>query len=864
MRKQNNKGFFRSPEIWIITALAFFSHIISGEAQTILTGGDIAFTGYISGLAADTISFIVLREEGIGATTPVLFTDNGWLASGNGREGEGILEWKADRLFKYGEQVKLWAGSSIAGVNKGTVRRISGNFDLSASGDQLFAFQGSWPASAVLIAGIHYNRTTATTDAGWDVGAASSSNTSVFPSGLCSGCGVWIRNTEKPVTEKTVSAYYKGEYNASPAAFRALLSNSDNWENTFTNTSTGNPAWSIPPVIFSPGSPGGEDPGSADTSIPRIIAVATVMPEGKYGIGDEVNITLYFSKVVIVNVTEGLPTLELNVGNGGSKASYAGGSCSSAITFLYKVQSGDTTSALDYVSGAALQLNKGSMQGINAVDVSLELPSPESGNSLAALKRIMVDARPPLIVQGQHFVVDRAAANGVVIGKVKATDEGPAGELLDWKIIQGNIGEVFSIHQQTGEIAVANRGQLEMEASELSLMLTVSDGVNISSPAEVNISLSEKKQDTIHFNPVHLYENQPAGTLAGSLKLASGSLPDSCNLVTGNGDTHNHLFYIQNRDLFTNEPLDYESQSEYLIRVRVNSGLRFYDTSLVVTLLDINEAPTINPVPDQNVCAGEAFAGIVLSGITAGPEAEQCVTVSASADKTDFFSQLLVLQNTDGNFVLRYKVKSGVTGSATVTILVKDTGGKTNGGIDSVESKFTVTAAIPVSLTIVANGHTALANGESVVLSAAGNLQEGAYQWYLNEQAINGATESSYKVSSAYPGVYYCRFQSGNCSSASNSILVTGADDLNAIVVYPNPAKNQAFISFSGYTGQYVHLLVYNSAGVEMQRKRIWHAVSGQKDEIDITGYAAGIYIVELISEKKEKLGHVSLIIVYQ
>jgi hypothetical protein len=841
--------------IFVFISGSFITYLTPVKAQTNLTGGEIAFTGYITGTAVDSISFIVLRDGGISATTTIQFTDNGWVAGSAGRTGEGVIEWKADRMFPYGEQVKIWAGGTTFGADKGTLKKVSGNFDLSAGGDQLFAFQGIWPNPTVFIAGFHYNRTGSTTEAGWDVGVTPSGSASVYPPALCAGCGVWVRATAAAVSEKTVSAYYKGGYDVSPATFRVMLGSNENWESSFTSSVSGSPSWALPPVILMTGNSGGTN--VTDTAVPHIIAVTTTMPGGLYKKGDEVNVCLYFNKAVIVNATGGVPSLQLNVGNTTSKALYVAGSCSGAVTFIYQVQAGDTSSALDYASAAAIQLNNGTIQGSDARNANLMLPSPGGGASLTANKRIQVDARPPVITPFQSFTIDRFAATGTVVGRALATDEGPAGAAFhNWKILQGNAGGAFAINNETGEIAVANQQEIAEATPGYALILTVSDGINTSVPTEINILLSELAADTVLFEPIIFYENQPAATVAGYLSITSGKTPVAYSLVTGNGDKDNPLFSISGNELRTVGPLNYEVQQEYHVRVRASIQSRSFDTTLVIELLNINEAPTIDEVQNQVICNNNNMQQLSLTGITGGPEAEQCVTVSATTNKEELFAQLIVIRETDGTTFLRYRIKEGMSGDAIVTITVKDTGGKANGGVDSTSYSFTVMANAGAAITIHADGHTNLAAGETVLLTATADGVTGSFQWYLNDVMVSGAQVATYRVDVSHAGAYHCQFTGiGGCSSKSNIVLVTKAEEAITILAYPNPARGKINLTFSGFLERYVYVTIYNSVGVEMQRKRIWHASANQRDELDITGYPAGVYIIELISDKNEKIG---------
>jgi hypothetical protein len=59
---------------------------------TVLTVGDIAIVQYNSS-TRDTFTFVFLRDVEIGTT--VNFTDNGWLAAGGFRPGEGTVTYTA-------------------------------------------------------------------------------------------------------------------------------------------------------------------------------------------------------------------------------------------------------------------------------------------------------------------------------------------------------------------------------------------------------------------------------------------------------------------------------------------------------------------------------------------------------------------------------------------------------------------------------------------------------------------------------------------------------------------------------------------------------------------------------------------------
>jgi hypothetical protein len=74
---------------------------------------------------------------------------------------------------------------------------------------------------------------------------------------------------------------------------------------------------------------------------------------------------------------------------------YASGGGTSALTFTYTVQAGDTSSDLDYVSTTSLALNGGTIKDLAANNAVLTLPAPGAAGSLGANKAIVIDTAAP-------------------------------------------------------------------------------------------------------------------------------------------------------------------------------------------------------------------------------------------------------------------------------------------------------------------------------------------------------------------------------------------------------------------------------------------------------------------------------------
>ncbi|MBL8813567.1 MAG: cadherin domain-containing protein, partial [Planctomycetaceae bacterium] len=74
----------------------------------------------------------------------------------------------------------------------------------------------------------------------------------------------------------------------------------------------------------------------------------------------------------------------------------------------------------------------------------------------------------------------------------------------------------------------------------------------------------------VQLSPSYVLEQQPVGTVVGTLSSIDPDLLDSFNyaLVTGSGDTNNALFTLSGNQLLTNAVFDYSVAQSYSIRIR--------------------------------------------------------------------------------------------------------------------------------------------------------------------------------------------------------------------------------------------------------------------------------------------------------
>ncbi len=126
---------------------------------------------------ADTFAFLFTKD--IEAGTHVVFTDNAWDQHGYWRTNASIPGAMTEDAF-------VWTAPSniSAGV---IVTNNSHNLALAASGENLFAFQGSW-VSPNFVSGASWDNTMT-----WRTSGAATANDSYLPPGLSAGVSAFAR-----------------------------------------------------------------------------------------------------------------------------------------------------------------------------------------------------------------------------------------------------------------------------------------------------------------------------------------------------------------------------------------------------------------------------------------------------------------------------------------------------------------------------------------------------------------------------------------------------------------------------------------------------------------------------------------------
>jgi len=200
----------------------------SSQSATTLATGDVQIFGYRED-DPDTLMFVLWKN--IDATTVLSFTDNTYSSTTGWGTTEGVLNWMSGTSFSAGTVIRLTgpATGNLSVASQGIVLNATGNPNLSASGDSITVFQGTFnDASQVNLYAMDFESST-------------SANLGNTPSGLTVGSTAFLSSTASD------NGYYSGTRSftaganaaANIASAKTSILNSANWTKSSTGTEAG-------------------------------------------------------------------------------------------------------------------------------------------------------------------------------------------------------------------------------------------------------------------------------------------------------------------------------------------------------------------------------------------------------------------------------------------------------------------------------------------------------------------------------------------------------------------------------------------------------------------------------------------------
>lgn len=460
-----------------------------------------------------------------------------------------------------------------------------------------------------------------------------------------------------------------------------------------------------------------------DATAPVVTAVA-VPANGYYKQGDVLNFTVDFSENINLNLTGGNPYLNVILGSATVRADFTS-ALGNQVIFSYTVQPGDMD--LDGISiGATLNANGSVMADMATNNVNLTL------NNVGNTSNVFVHTGSPSVQLSAAAPARVNAPFAVTVVFNEAVTGLAAG---DFTITNGTGSNLQTTDNITYTLLVTPTadGDVTIQLPAGQANNVVSNGNTASNTLSVTYDATAPA--IAAGQSFEILERSTVGTQVGQVTAT-----DASGIVTNwtiTSDDSNGAFSIDangNIIVADQAKLNSKANSTVTLTITVSDGLNT-STAVPVTVMVkfVNQAPTLNAINDETVCPDAQEHTIQLTGASA-TEPVQTYGFTVITDKPNF-DKLSV----SAAGVITYQLKASATGTAAVTVTIKDNGGTANGGIDTLRRTFNITVATLGQITITSDKGNTISKGDIVHLTATGGT---IFRWDDADGIISGQQEA--------------------------------------------------------------------------------------------------------------------------
>ncbi|MFL5764652.1 MAG: SBBP repeat-containing protein [Bacteroidia bacterium] len=234
--------------------------------------------------------------------------------------------------------------------------------------------------------------------------------------------------------------------------------------------------------------------------------------------------------------------------------------------------------------------------------------------------------------------------------------------------------------------------------------------------------------------------------------------------------------------------------------------------------------------------ASQVVTIVSLPPINAGPDDSTCLSINANLMASGGISYIWHPGATLSDSTIANPV-AGPTSTTTYWVV-----GTASGGCSNTDTVTITVLGNPSLPTIVKGGDTLYCTPATYT----------SYQWYLGGSPIAGANGSYYNYTTN--GTYYVQvFNALGCSSSSASVVVNdvGISEFSngsRMNVYPNPSSGDLTLDLDMKAPVEMKLSIMNISGQVIWSEEIAAAAGNNKKQIDLSGFADGMYYLRVIS----------------
>ncbi len=267
---------------------------------------------------------------------------------------------------------------------------------------------------------------------------------------------------------------------------------------------------------------------------------------------------------------------------------------------------GDDDNVLFRVAGAELR-TKGGLDFEEKATRTVRVRVTDSGGLIAesrmTVRVLDVDEAPHRLAIDGDEVAENAA--DALVGTLSAVD--PEGRALTWSLVPGQDAALFRL---VGAQLRTDGALDHEEAATREVTLAVGDGVHTRTLA-VRVTVLDRNDAPVGptLDNARVEENRANETVG--LLSATDQDGDTLtySLATGTGDDDNDLFAVTGTTLRTRGALDFEESATRRVRIAVSDGSVTVERAVTVTVVDVNERPSLptlsGSVLDENAAGAE-------------------------------------------------------------------------------------------------------------------------------------------------------------------------------------------------------------------------------------------------------------------
>jgi uncharacterized delta-60 repeat protein len=249
-----------------------------------------------------------------------------------------------------------------------------------------------------------------------------------------------------------------------------------------------------------------------------------------------------------------------------------------------------------------------------------------------------VNESPTDISLSSNTIAENSAAN-TPVGTLSTTDP-DAGNTFTYALVTGS-GDTDNVSFNINGSTLRATSTFDFETNSsytVRIRSTDQNGLFVENAFAIQVVNANEPPTDIGLSWNMLEENAGLDTTVGTF-----STPDvdagntfTYSLVTGVGDADNVSFRVVGSDLVTISTFDFETKLSYFIRVRsTDQGGLFVEKTFVITVIDVNEAPTDISLSSNLVAENAEINTPIGPLFTADPDAGNSFTYTLVAGSGD-------------------------------------------------------------------------------------------------------------------------------------------------------------------------------------------------------------------------------------